>query len=59
MSGTSRNNHRKESNMTINFPNFGRNLVALLATVLIGFTFIGAATGPAMVTGHANSDIVA
>jgi hypothetical protein len=45
--------------MTTNFPNFGRNLIALLATVVIGFTFIGAATGPAMVTASANSDIVA
>jgi hypothetical protein len=31
----------------------------MLATVVIGFTFIGAATGPAMVTAAANGDIVA
>ncbi|MFZ4382334.1 MAG: hypothetical protein ACOYO0_10280 [Sandarakinorhabdus sp.] len=45
--------------MTTLFENFSRNALALLATVVIGFTFIGAATGPAMVTPAANSDIVA
>ena len=36
-----------------------RNLVALMAALLIGTTFVAAATGPAMVTPTANSDIVA
>ena len=45
--------------MTTNFHNFGRNLMALVAALLIGTGFIAAATGPAMVTTAANSDIVA
>lgn len=45
--------------MTINFHNLGRNLMAVLATVLIGTSFIAAATGPALVTPTANSVIVA
>ena len=45
--------------MTINFHNFGRNIVALFAALLIGTTFVAAATGPAMVTPTTNSDIVA
>ena len=39
--------------------NFGRSLFSLAAAFLIGFTFIGAATGPALVTAAANSVIVA
>jgi hypothetical protein len=45
--------------MSINFHNLGRNLFALVATVLIGTSFIAAATGPALVTPATNSDIVA
>jgi len=45
--------------MSINFHNLGRNLMAVIATVLIGTSFIAAATGPALVTPTANSDIVA
>ena len=45
--------------MTTNFQNLGRNIVALFAALLIGTTFVAAATGPAMVTPTANSDIVA
>ena len=45
--------------MTINFQNIGRNLFAVLATVLIGTSFIAAATAPGLVTASANSVIVA
>ena len=45
--------------MITTFPNFGRNMMALLAAVLIGTSFVAAATGPAMVTPTINSDIVA
>jgi hypothetical protein len=45
--------------MTTNFANLGRTVTALFAALLIGTTFIAAATGPAMVTPTANSDIVA
>jgi hypothetical protein len=45
--------------MTSLFNNFSRNLIAVVATVLIGTTFIAAATGPALVTPTANSVIVA
>lgn len=38
---------------------FGRNMLALFAALLVGTTFIAAATGPAMVTPAVNSDIVA
>ncbi|WP_439544710.1 hypothetical protein [Sandarakinorhabdus sp.] len=41
------------------FHNLSRNLIAVLATVLIGTTFIAAATAPALVTPTTNSDIVA
>ncbi|MEI6486078.1 MAG: hypothetical protein WCO11_07400 [Sphingomonadales bacterium] len=45
--------------MTANFPQFGRTIVALFAALLIGTTFVAAATGPAMVTPTINNDIVA
>jgi hypothetical protein len=45
--------------MTINFSQLGRTITALFAALLIGTTFVAAATGPAMVTPAANSDIVA
>jgi len=45
--------------MTMNVTNLGRTITALFAALLIGTTFIAAATGPAMVTPTANSDIVA
>ncbi|WP_310473718.1 hypothetical protein [Sandarakinorhabdus sp.] len=45
--------------MTTNFINFSRNMMAVMAALLIGTTFIAAATGPAMVTPTVNSDIVA
>ena len=45
--------------MTTNFTQIGRTVTALFAALLIGTTFIAAATGPAMVTPTANSDIVA
>ncbi|WP_017668003.1 hypothetical protein [Sandarakinorhabdus sp. AAP62] len=45
--------------MTSNFFNFSRNMMAVMAALLIGTTFIAAATGPAMVTPAFNSDIVA
>ncbi len=45
--------------MTINVPQFGRTMMALVAALLIGSTFVAAATLPAMVTPAANSDIVA
>jgi hypothetical protein len=45
--------------MITTFQTFGRNMVALMAALLIGTTFVAAATGPAMVTPTANSDIVA
>ena len=45
--------------MNIIFQNFGRNMVALMAALLIGTTFVAAATGPAIVTSTANIDIVA
>ncbi len=45
--------------MTTFNTNFSRNLVALVAALLIGTGFITAATGPAMVTPTSNSDIVA
>lgn len=45
--------------MTTNFTSFGRTLFSTAAALLIGFTFIAAATGPAMVTPAANSVIVA
>jgi hypothetical protein len=59
MSGTRRSNQPRRHEMTINFHNLGRNLMAVLATVLIGTSFIAAATGPALVTPTTNSDIVA
>ncbi|MBU6165399.1 MAG: hypothetical protein KGQ52_04625 [Alphaproteobacteria bacterium] len=45
--------------MTINFSQIGRTVTALFAALLIGSSFIVAATGPAMVTPAVNSDIVA
>lgn len=45
--------------MTINFSQIGRTVTALFAALLIGTTFVAAATAPAMVTPVANSDIVA
>ena len=45
--------------MTSSFHNFGRSVVALFAALLIGTSFIAAATGPALVTPAVNSDIVA
>ncbi len=45
--------------MTIDFSQLGRTITALFAALLIGTTFVAAATGPAMVTPAANSDIVA
>lgn len=45
--------------MTTFANNFSRNLVALVAALLIGTGFVAAATGPAMVTPAINSDIVA
>lgn len=45
--------------MTINFENIGRSMIALVAALLIGTTFVAAATGPAVVTAAPNSDIVA
>ena len=45
--------------MITTFNKFGRNMVALMAALLIGTTFVAAATGPAMVTPTANSVIVA
>lgn len=38
---------------------FSHNMVALIAALLVGTTFIAAVTGPAMVTPAVNSDIVA
>jgi hypothetical protein len=45
--------------MTITRFPFAQTLLSLGAALLIGFTFIGAATGPALVTPAANSVIVA
>ena len=45
--------------MTTNFTQIGRTVTALFAAILIGTTFVAAATAPAMVTPVANSDIVA
>jgi hypothetical protein len=45
--------------MTSLYNSFSSNLVALMAALLIGTTFVAAATGPAMVTPAVNSDIVA
>lgn len=45
--------------MSTLYNSFGRNMVALIAALLVGTTFIAAATGPAMVTPSVNSDIVA
>jgi hypothetical protein len=45
--------------MTMNFNQIGRTITALFAALLIGTTFVAAATLPAMVTPAANSDIVA
>lgn len=41
------------------YNSFGRNMLALIAALLVGTTFVAAATGPAMVTPAFNSDIVA
>jgi len=49
---------RRTKMITI-FQNFSRNMVALVAALLIGTTFVAAATGPGLVTSTANSDIVA
>jgi hypothetical protein len=49
----------RRTKMITNFQNLGRNMVALMAALLIGTTFVAAATGPAMVTPTTNSDIVA
>jgi hypothetical protein len=38
---------------------YSQTLLSLVAALLIGFTFIGAATAPALVTATANSVIVA
>jgi hypothetical protein len=59
MSGSRPHQQDRRQDMTINFHNLGRNLMAVLATVLIGTSFIAAATGPALVTPTTNSDIVA
>ncbi len=45
--------------MTNSFNNLGRNFVAVFAALLMGTTFIAAATAPSMVTPTANSVIVA
>lgn len=45
--------------MTATNTRFGQTILSLVAALLIGFTFIGAATGPALVTTAANSVIVA
>lgn len=45
--------------MTTNFTSFGRTIVGLFAALLIGTTFVAAATGPAVATPAINSDIVA
>ncbi len=45
--------------MTINFQTFGRTIMSLAAALLIGTTFVAAATGPALVTPAANSVILA
>jgi hypothetical protein len=45
--------------MSTLYNSFGRNMMALMAALLIGTTFVAAATGPAMVTPAVNSDIVA
>jgi hypothetical protein len=45
--------------MSIFTNSFSSNMIALVAALLIGTTFVAAATGPAMVTPAVNSDIVA
>jgi uncharacterized Tic20 family protein len=50
--------NRRQTMSTINSL-FSRNMLALVAALLMGTTFIAAATGPAMVTPAFNSDIVA
>jgi hypothetical protein len=45
--------------MSIFYNRFSSNLLALVAALLVGTTFVAAATGPAMVTPAVNSDIVA
>lgn len=43
----------------INFTSIRSNVMGLLAALLIGTTFLAAATGPALVTGTTDSVIVA
>jgi hypothetical protein len=45
--------------MSAFYNSFGSNIMALVAALLIGTSFVAAATGPAMVTPAVNSDIVA
>ncbi len=45
--------------MSTLYNSFGRNVVALMAALLNGTTFVAAATGPAMVTPAVNNDIIA
>jgi hypothetical protein len=45
--------------MTKMFHSFSHSLTAVIAALLIGTTFIAAATGPALMTATQNSDIVA
>jgi hypothetical protein len=45
--------------MTTTIQHFGRTILSLAAALLIGATFVAAATGPALVTPTANSVIVA
>jgi hypothetical protein len=45
--------------MSTFYNRFSSNMMALMAALLIGTTFVAAATGPAMVTPAVNSDIVA
>jgi hypothetical protein len=59
MSGALAANNLRRPKMITSFTNFSRNVMALMAALLIGTTFIAAAAGPAMVTPAVNSDIVA
>jgi hypothetical protein len=51
--------HNRRNTMSTLYNSFGRNVMALMAALLIGTTFVVAATGPAMVTPAVNNDIIA